>query len=718
MENNQRTDFMGLVKQVESKQILLPDFQREFVWKDEEMQKKIVASLLSKMPIGSVLLLKSKPDEYASKFIGCKQDIDTTGLTDDVMFLLDGQQRITVLTNVFSSVIHDQCAKVTDLVSPSLKRRFFLRIPRWVDVYSNSSRDLFGVKTLDFPYENPSSQDPDFLSGEILPFIESAGFLNGDEKPYNPQVQLSIDLDAYCTSQQDGYLIPLFLLIPSSGTKAAMTTSRYEKIVHKVAEAIADEIDTSFQMLFMDDQKNKFIDDIFKDKNTADEIKKDNSKFAIKINEKAEYWEYCIKNYLSVCLKEAVLNRIIVSEEQRARAIDIYENLNRGGISLNTFDLVMARVATVSKENFYKRLVAYINAGILYPDGVIPAYVKKYIQGRIDANTYKASTETDCYNESKNEIASRYIDAFLDVLSLYCYNKEYDPDLYVVDNIKRNKILSLSPNQINDNCKMICDAIDRALYFFQNRCGLRSIKEINYGLMLVLVATIFTNDEWFNDSKVHDKLEAWYWSALFSGEYDKDQNTIMITNLQQMVRTLTGAQNTDWIMSMRDRILAAENFSDKDLLLMRKVSEDRVPKVILRSAICQYLLANTYADMFDDQKVISVFCPEASSLEAHHIIPLGSVKKYGECTAVLRDDPKNICNSPLNFVLITQKANKEILEDPLSVYINKITASARSGLYITAYTNPNCTDSEIEQILEQRFIGLQGDIKSHVTMLI
>ena len=38
------------------------------------------------------------------------------------------------------------------------------------------------------------------------------------------------------------------------------------------------------------------------------------------------------------------LNKIEVSGEQRDRAIDIYENLNRGGISLNTFDLVMARV--------------------------------------------------------------------------------------------------------------------------------------------------------------------------------------------------------------------------------------------------------------------------------------------------------------------------------------------------------------------------------------
>lgn len=71
-------------------------------------------------------------------------------------------------------------------------------------------------------------------------------------------------------------------------------------------------------------------------------------------------WKVCLTNYLDSCVKNMALNKIEVSGEQRDRAIDIYENLNRGGISLNTFDLVMARVAKVSTDNFYRRLVRYI----------------------------------------------------------------------------------------------------------------------------------------------------------------------------------------------------------------------------------------------------------------------------------------------------------------------------------------------------------------------
>ena len=56
MDNNNVSDFTDIVRKIESKKILLPDFQREFVWKDEEQQKNVIASVLAKMPIGSILL--------------------------------------------------------------------------------------------------------------------------------------------------------------------------------------------------------------------------------------------------------------------------------------------------------------------------------------------------------------------------------------------------------------------------------------------------------------------------------------------------------------------------------------------------------------------------------------------------------------------------------------------------------------------------------------
>ena len=80
---------------------MLPDFQRNFVWREEERQVGLIASVLAKMLVGSILLLGSKAEDYAYKMIGCKErkTYSELGIRDDIYALLDGQQRVTVLTN-------------------------------------------------------------------------------------------------------------------------------------------------------------------------------------------------------------------------------------------------------------------------------------------------------------------------------------------------------------------------------------------------------------------------------------------------------------------------------------------------------------------------------------------------------------------------------------------------------------------------------------------
>ena len=716
METNKQ-DFREIVKKIEEGKILLPDFQREFVWKDEEQQRKIVASVLAKMPIGSILLLKSKPDEYACKYIGCKKEVDTAGISGEVEFLLDGQQRMTVLTNVFSSVIHDKCDKVSDLVSPSLKRRFFLRIPTWGKC--RDEKDLFGVHNLAFPISN--AEEPDFLTGDILPFVEMIAFLNNDAKPYNPQVKFSTNIDTFCMSYKTGYLIPLYLAIPSENTKKNQIKLRYETIIEEVAAQIRSEINNHFCGLADGDKKDAFIDEIFEDADVSGEIKNDYSLFESKIREKEKLWRGDLKSYIESCIQNVSLNKIEVAEEQRARAIDIYENLNRGGVSLNTFDLIMARVAKVSSDKFYDRMVRYMLAEKHYKKELLPENIKKIIGKEIENHTYNATQRMRCYHVEKNEIEGKYIDAFLDVLSLYCYNVEMEPENFKLENIKRKRILELAPEQINDNCEKVCTALDRAMFFFQSRCGIRYISEINYALMIVLVATVFIRDEWFEDIYVHDKLEAWYWASVFSGEYDKDQNTKMISNLQQMMRTFQAprsAAKTDWIAKLNNDVLNAQNFSDEEFLLMENAEDDRIPKMVMRMFMCQYLLSNTYADMFQPDKRLSAYDGDKEKFQIHHVIPLGTVTKVGESTAKLRKDEKHLCNSPLNFVYLTEQSNRDISDEPLGTYAGKICSEAKTALHISTYKDAKIDETAIKDILKERYSYLQGAIRDEIRQLI
>ena len=122
--------------------------------------------------------------------------------------------------------------------------------------------------------------------------------------------------------------------------------------------------------------------------------------------------------------------------------------------------------------------------------------------------------------------------------------------------------------------------------------------------------------------------------------------------------------------------------------------------------------------MFDSNEIISVFSKHASSLEAHHIIPLGSVAKVNESTAALRQDDKNICNSPLNFVFITKEANDAISDDSLDIYISKITDEAKSVLALQCYVNPKIDMDATKQILQSRYSALKGDIRTTVKKLL
>lgn len=329
------SDFKELVRDIESKKILLPDFQRDFVWKDEEKQKKIVASVLTKMPIGSILLLTSKADEYCSKVIGKNETLDTSDIKDSVDFLLDGQQRITVLTNVFSDVIHDNCPKVKELVSPSLKRRFFLRIPKWSDVYNKGKDDLFGIKNLAFPLTNPDVDFPEFLSGQILGFIETQTFNASDEKPFNPHNQLSTSIDTFCVSYPEGYLVPLYMLIPIGRKKNPMT-KRYMDIMNEIADRLYKEIYNYYLSLQSYDEQQSFIKEILADDpETLEEILNEvqlsmNDPFEEVLESRKDVWSTMLKTYLDSCVKNVYLSQIRVGESQRARAIDIYEKSEYG----------------------------------------------------------------------------------------------------------------------------------------------------------------------------------------------------------------------------------------------------------------------------------------------------------------------------------------------------------------------------------------------------
>jgi len=79
-----------LMDGIRNKDIVLPEFQREYVW-TREQAKQLIASLVKGYPVGGLLFWKTdKPPELKNLDI----DPDRVGTT---MVILDGQQRLTTL---------------------------------------------------------------------------------------------------------------------------------------------------------------------------------------------------------------------------------------------------------------------------------------------------------------------------------------------------------------------------------------------------------------------------------------------------------------------------------------------------------------------------------------------------------------------------------------------------------------------------------------------
>jgi len=95
--NYKKFTYRELFVLADNKKLVLPNFQRKFVWKVED-QKLLLASFFVKLPIGNFLLLEGDGDQFYSKELCFNTIFKPEG---DCFYLLDGQQRLSSLKNIF-----------------------------------------------------------------------------------------------------------------------------------------------------------------------------------------------------------------------------------------------------------------------------------------------------------------------------------------------------------------------------------------------------------------------------------------------------------------------------------------------------------------------------------------------------------------------------------------------------------------------------------------
>ncbi|MDF2612432.1 MAG: hypothetical protein K0S71_218 [Clostridia bacterium] len=180
------------LKEVDQKNILVPQFQRNFVWSKGQMVK-LAASLLKGYPIGSFLLMQ-ETGMYSSRYItGFETENDDVVVQNsnnsNALLILDGQQRTTSIYQIFygkgewrfyinfKQFIED----VKDVKSEGLSGIIEDNIEDWISVF----------KLEDISSRNPGN-NPDLQ--RALGLFPLDIIFNGGDQGY------STWLDNYCMS--------------------------------------------------------------------------------------------------------------------------------------------------------------------------------------------------------------------------------------------------------------------------------------------------------------------------------------------------------------------------------------------------------------------------------------------------------------------------------------------------------------------------------------
>lgn len=699
-----RMSIKDIFDKSQSKELLLPNFQRNYVWERGKNQKQLLTSILYDIPIGSLLTLNGESGFFATKELCIRKQYNST--RDSTLYLLDGQQRISTIKSIFFDFFNDPetWRETYDNLYPLLRTRWFLRV-----IPNEKEPDIFGWKKLKFEgMKDISSYSPNeiesFIEYEVLYATKSDKWYHPDYKKddwYDKESKIENKNNRkkiLCEeASKEGY-VPLYSIISNEDK---MTSKLHYKVLCKIAERRIEDLKADIS-----DEKINILD-ILDEYDSEDEDALEEAWKSL-----ASDWVNDVYTFLNNINKKEIPIIELVKDEM-SRAIYTFERVNKGGTPLSTYDLVVAKAAQDGNdESLTDRIIDMINIEFDIP--------KSITNTLIGIDEYKWNPKNmDLIKDE--ELSSFMKNQYLNLLSIFSYF-EYETDIknITLDYIKKDKHLDLESKKINDNTEITIKSILRACAFLQFRCGIIKASKLNYELMLLPIAYILRDDNLWNDEKVIDRIEYWYWSSLLGGAYRSAQNEQCIGDIKKLYNYVKSGINE--FEDRENRIMNVEDYSNYDTLIF-KGQDNKVPSAIY-DGILQYILSKQPNDFVDkdirlnawdiaqEKKYYSEKKEKDVTLniQDHHICPLSGVTKLGQSTKELRDKPSCILNSVLNRTLISTTANGIISDKKPEDYFKEVSDLAKirhcipSPIETKYKKNSGETDEEYyERLIKERY---------------
>ena len=433
-------------------------------------------------------------------------------------------------------------------------------------------------------------------------------------------------------------------------------------------------------------------------------------------------WKHNILNFLKD-LKSQTIPIIELPSNEINRAIAVFTSINEGGQKLSTFDLIVAKAAKGGdQESLSSRIGKQINE-----NHIIPSDFNNTVPVDWSANFLKIYID--------NTLNQAFKDIYLNMLSIFShtdYGNTCDEKGNITiksDLIKSKKHLSLTPAQISENTTISVESLIRAFCFLQVKCGIVNISDISYKLMVLPIAYALRDDKIWNDPKLVNKIEYWYWSSLFSGRYREGQNERSIKDLSLLHNWIKNKIENPF-KDREEGVFKEGRYSDFETLSLQ--NEDLQKAV--SNALLQYILSQQPKDLLPSnvdqltlkawdvaqEKNVTLNKQNESAIEKlefqiklhdHHIFPLATASNLSDSSSKLRNDKSNKLNSPLNRTYITATANNLISNKSPNDYLTELSKITTINHFIPSideyYKSFDNKEEYYLNILKKRFEKIQ-----------
>lgn len=558
--------------------LLLPNFQRSFVWNPERCQS-LLASIILEYPVGQALIgteanshimsvrkpLSIPEKDLRQIFINTAKlkeesfkKIDVTqilqkGEAYSCEYLLDGQQRLTALDLILGTAFHF----AGNELSRNYRLRWFLNLNK------------LGLKELEWLNSRELQHEE---TCEAIVFIK---YKKTDKaSPYYYE-KSNTELGDFCTAKslqekaglEEGIYLPLDQLYSEDETAKSL------------------QFDPTFLIDFFEERQEIILSQTTEGKKikenrncgciTEEQFQEEHKKL------KKRFWHWRSR-------LEAMFNSIIgfgfpvleVPSNEFDRLAGIFSVINMGGVELSTFDLLVAKTTTVDsslrdvmKSNCSESLKDFKKSIKILPsletEPTIEEFwnignflgeknAKEIVEG-IEFSEYIARSfaQTIVLHAKLSKALGDDWSTRSNPLSR-CRENKINPNLIENSNpqeasraiLRLNDwgysdklILALSKEEVQKVQNQAAKQLLRAYFFIKARLGISKLSCFPYRQMDLVLSTVLTDFTWKKLSQdptgtIMKKLQWWYWGSIFGGAYQKAYSSIEKRVLTDIPRLL------------------------------------------------------------------------------------------------------------------------------------------------------------------------------------